>query len=208
MADKLIEAVSGAFRRFADMGDGTYAEVVSRGDSPLVRANFSRPAEATQYSAGDIIANSGTANLVVPLTFSVPKSAGRLTGCSAVVTPASSNLVIAALDFNLLLFRPETGIPFAAAGYPADNAAMAISAAAFRECVAKFSFVNGAWTNPAGGLTAGVTGYQAVVATTSRTFAPYNVSGLAQTLIGVVQAVGVWNPGAVVNRFDFTLDIA
>lgn len=180
--------------------------------SPRVTASFSRPASATQYGAGDIIANSGTANLVVPLTFKLPGKTGRVTGCSCVVTPASGSLVIVALDFNLLLFRPVASVPFAAAGYPADNAAMAITAAAFRECVAKFSFVNGAWTNPAGALTAGATGYQAVIATTSRTYPTFDTRGDYGTaqddaLIGVVQAIGVWNPTGVVNQFDFALDL-
>ena len=44
-----------------------------------------------------------------------------------VVTPASGNLVITALDFDLLLFRPNTNIPFADAGYPADNTALAVT---------------------------------------------------------------------------------
>lgn len=176
-------------------------------------ATFSRPADATAYAAGDAIANSGSAASVVPLTFSLPLPAGRITGASCVVTPASGNLVITALDFNLLLFRPETDIPFTAGSYAADNAAVAITAAAFRECVAKFSFVNSAWLNHAGGLTAGITGYQSVTPNGSRAFAPFDVKSIAsgasigQTLLGVVQAVAAWTPTAIANQLDFYLDV-
>lgn len=176
-------------------------------------ATFSRPADNTAYTAGDAISNSGTQASVIPLTFYLPGPAGRITGCSCVVTPASSNLVITALDFNLMLFRPETNIPFTAASYVADNTAMAITAAAFREYVAKFSFVNSAWQNPAGGVTAGATGFQVVTPNGSRTFAPFDVksidsgASIGQTLLGVVQVVAAWTPLGVANQFDFALDV-
>ena len=181
--------------------------------SVRVTGTFSRPADNTAYATGDIIANSGTAALVVPLTFYMPTNAGEITACSAVVTPASSNLVITALDFALLLFRPVTSIPFADAGYPADNTAMAITAAAFREHVVKFTFANGAWTNPAGALTAGATGYQTVMPNGSRPRVPYTTSSgnpesaQPNTLVGVVQCLGSWTPLGVVNRFDLSLDV-
>lgn len=166
-------------------------------------ASFSRPADATAYAAGDIIANSATAGLVVPLTFTADVPTGRITGCSCVVTPASSSLVITALDFDLLLFPAGLALPFADAGYPADNAAMAITAAAMRELVGVFTFSAAAWRNPAGALTAGASGYQAV-APAARAWYPLT----KQALVGVVQAKGAWTPLAVVNQFDFALDIA
>lgn len=176
-------------------------------DFAHVTATFSRPADATAYASGDIIANSGTAGLVVPITFNLPvRSDGRITGCRAVVTPASSTLVVTALDFDLLLFRPTTDIPFVAGGFPADNAALAIPAAAYRELVGIFVFVNGAWRNESGALTAGVTGYQAVNCATRNKY-PFSIPSNTPRLIGVLQAKGAWTPGAVVNRFDFTLDI-
>lgn len=164
-------------------------------------ANFSNPASSGAYQAGDNIANSATAESVVPITFTMAVPAGRLTGCSCVVTPASSNLVITALDFDLMLFPAGLSLPFAAGSFPADNGAMAISAAAMRELVGVFSFVNTAWRNTLGALTAGITGFQAV-APTAR--ASYQFSGT--TLIGVVQAKAAWTPGAVINRLDFALE--
>src|SRR6476620_12777440 len=108
----------------------------SGGITPRVTATYARPADNTAYSIGDLIGNSGTANLVVPISFTVARAAGgsgRLTGCRAVVSAASGTIVLPA--FDLLLFRPEASIPFAAAGYPADNAALNVSLAAMKEKV-------------------------------------------------------------------------
>lgn len=176
--------------------------------STIVRltANFSRPADNTAYATGDAIANSGTAASVTPLTFTLPADRrGRLTGARCTVTPASGNLVITALDFDLLLFRPAADIPFAAGSYIADNAQMSISAAAMREMIGVFTFANGAWRNPLGALTAGASGWQAV-ATTTRSNYPFDVGDLGSTILGVVQAKGSWTPTGIVNRFDFALD--
>jgi hypothetical protein len=172
-----------------------------------VSASVSRPADNTAYAAGDHIANSTTAGSVVPITFTTPGHGGRVTGCRCIVTPASGNLVITNLTFDLLLFRPATNIPFTAGSYPADNAAMAITAAAYREAVAVFNFVASGWRNPAGAFTAGVTGYQAA-SLTSRIAAPFNIGSYsAHTLLGVLQALAAWTPTGVVNQFDFYLDV-
>lgn len=173
--------------------------------APRCTATFSRPADNVAYTAGDHIANSVTGSAVVPMTFKLPSRGGRITACRAVVAPASSNLVITALDFDLLLFRPATDIPFADGSFPADNAALAVTAAMMRELVATFSFVNTAWRNPAGALTAGVAGTQWVTPSVAPAFA---LDQLDQELIGVVQAVAAWTPTGIVNRFDFTLDLA
>jgi len=177
-----------------------------------VTATFSRPADNTAYAAGDIIANSTTAASVVPIEFAAAMESGgtgRITGCRAVVTPASGNLVITNCSFDLLLFRPETSIPFAAAGYPADNAALTVSAAAMRELVGVFSFSASNWRSPAGSTSvAGVTGYQAVSLNSSRPFAPFDLSSLnVNYLYGIVQAQAAWTPTGIVNQFDFALDI-
>jgi hypothetical protein len=168
-------------------------------------ATFSNPASAGAYQSGDIIANSASAGSVVPITFNLDQYSGNIHGASCVVTPASGNLVITALDFDLLLFPAGVSLPFADAGYPADNAALNISAAAMRELVAVFPFYNGSWRNPAGVLTAGTSGYQASTLGT-RSMASFN-TGTAKALVGVVQAKGAWTPGAVINRFDFALDL-
>lgn len=184
------------------------------GTTPRISVSYTRASDATQYSIGDMIGDTTTAASALPLTFSVGRAnaaivSGRLTGCRCVVTPASGNLVISNLDFDLLLFRPATGIPFAAGSYPGDNAAMSISAAAMRQLVAIFRFSSGAWRNPLASVSAGSTsGYQAVPLSSARVYAPFNLSDIASatTLVGVLQAAAVWNPGAVAQQFDFALD--
>jgi hypothetical protein len=169
-------------------------------------ATFSRPADNTAYQSGDAIANSTSAAAVVPMTFTLDNPTGKIVGCSAVVTPASGSLVITALDFDLLIFRPVTDIPFAAGSYIADNAQMSIAAAAMRELIGVFTFAAGAWRNPLGALTAGASGHQAV-APSGRTGYQFDTLG-SNTLIAVVQAKGAWTPTGVINRFDFALDLA
>jgi hypothetical protein len=168
-------------------------------------ATFSNPASGGAYLSGDIIANSASGASVVPITFTLDHPTGNIHGVSCVVTPASGNLVITALDFDLLLFPSGLSLPFAAAGYPADNAPMAISAAAMREVIGIFPFVATGWRNTLGALTADVTGYQTSVLAT-RALCAFNTVD-TRALVGVVQAKGTWTPGAVINRFDFALDL-
>lgn len=202
------------------LAGGTSGAVLTvGGTTPRLKANFSTPinpgspTENTAYSAGDLIANSRTAGSVVPLEFQLSRNSGRILGCRCVVAPESGNLAITALDFDLLLFRPEADIPFAAGAYPADNAPLVVSAAMMRELVGTFRFSAGSWRNPAGTLVAGVAGYQSQALNSSRVIAPFNVNGLsggsppAACLLGLVQALGAWTPGAVINRFDFALDV-
>lgn len=180
------------------------------GSTPRVTATLTRAADATQYGIGDIIANSTTAASVVPITFTVARisgGSGRITGCRCTVEAASGTIVLPA--FDLLLFRPETGIPFAAAGYPADNAVLNVSAAAMRDLVAVMSFSSSAWRNQAGGLTAaGPAIYQSVLLSSGRPFAPFNLASIpSTTVLGILQAQNTWNPGAVVQTIHFALDV-
>jgi hypothetical protein len=175
--------------------------------TPLVTATYAKPASATQYAIGDIIANNATAASVTPVTFTLPRTSGIITGCRAVLTAASGTVVLPA--FDLLLFRPATDIPFAAAGYPADNAALTVSSAAMLELVGVISFSATGWRNSAGGSTAaGAQVYQAQGFVT-RPYAPFNVNGLAaSTVLGLLQAQSTWNPGNVAQSFAFALDVA
>lgn len=212
MSKEIYAPLGGVILRALGFGaDGSPVTPVSaadplpvRGTTPRVTASISKPADATAYTAGDHIAGSLTANLVEPMLFNMPRPSGRITGARAVVTAASGTVVFPA--FDLLLFRPEANIPFAAAGYPADNGAMEISAAAMRELVAVIPFSASLWRNRAGAqAAAGLVGYQPGVPVL-RPFAPFNLTGLSvQALRGVVQAQS-WNPGNVAYTIDFALD--
>jgi hypothetical protein len=181
------------------------------GHTPRVSGSVARPADATTYAPGDIIGNSLTAASVVPITFAgaarVTNGSGRISGARCVVTAASGTIVLP--KFDLLVFRPASGVPFAAGGYPADNAALNVSSAAMREIVAIFSFLDTGWRNQAGGATAaGDHAYQAATIASGRPYAPFNLAGLASAdLLGLVQAQSAWAPGAVVNSIDFVLDV-
>lgn len=178
-----------------------------------VTGTITRPADNTAYAAGDMIGNSTTAASVTPITFSRAAmedgGSGRLTGVRCVVAPASGSLIITNLAFDLLIFRPGTDIPFAAGSYPADNAAMTISAAAMRELVAIFSFNASNWRSPAGSISvAGAAGYQAVTLNSGRPYAPFDLTTLhTANLVGVLQAQAAWTPTGIANQFDFALDI-
>lgn len=88
------------------------------GNTAIATANFTRPADTTPYSSGDVVANSTTAGSVTPLSLTVArKNAGtgrilrlRLFKSSASLTNAS---------FRVHLFRDS---PTTTAG---DNAAFA-----------------------------------------------------------------------------------
>lgn len=178
------------------------------GITPRSVAVLSRPASATQYTAQDIIANSGTAGDVVPLEFNIGVTAGSgiITGAKCVLKAASGAVVTTAAAFDLLVFRPATSIPFAAAGYPADNAALTLTSAAMVQLVGRFSFVAADW------LTAGLeTGaaYQMVGEASGLSFVPFDLQGLSgvDSLLGVVQAKDVWNPGNVAQTLSFELAV-
>lgn len=194
---KLEEIRAGIAALAALMGEGP----------PRCVAMFNRPADATQYSVGDNITATGTA---VPIEFTIPFTSGRVTGCRCVITPASGSLVIAACDFDLILFRPVADTPFAAGAYPADNAALVIPGLGQEEQIGVLQFTNSNWRSGAGSTTvAGASGYQRGAIMSSAPFFPFNISGItgATTIRALVQAQGVWNPGAVVNKFAFALDV-
>lgn len=181
------------------------------GHTPRVTGQLVRPGDATQYAIGDLIGNSQTAASVVPITFAsvarVSEGSGRITAARCVVTAASGTIVLP--KFDLILFRPATNIPFTAGSYPADNAALNVSAAAMKEIVGIFSFSDTAWRNQAGGATAaGDHVYQAVTIASGRLHAPFNLASLGSgSLLGLLQAQSTWNPGNVQNTFDLLLDV-
>lgn len=181
-------------------------------DNRVVRIQstpLARPADATAYAAGDEIANSATAGLVVRQTFEITgwrRVVLKRLGCD--VTPASGNLVIVAFDFAALVFK-TADVP-AAVG---DNVVLNITAVQ-RDKAAKFSFVNTAWTAPNGGVAAGTDGFQevlpAVPTVNGHVFMINPADGVpgvqpvsARTLSIVLQVQGAWTPGAVVNNFTF-----
>lgn len=186
--------------------------VVVSGSTPRVTATYIRGAGAAgAYAAGDIIANSETAASVVPITFNVARNvkggSGRITGLQCVISAASGTVVLPA--FDLLGFMPATNIPFAAGSYPADNDVWNITAAQYNQLLFCFSFSSGNWRTQAGAYnTAAGTVLWQPATVLGRPFAPFNTSALQlQYVRCLMQAQNAWNPGAVANTFQFTMDV-
>ena len=94
--------------------------VQAGGFTPRCFADLTRPDNTTTYAADEHVANSATGSAVVPIKFPACRQAngsGVITGGTLV----KATNTIATAGFRLWLFTRE---PFAAAGYPADNAAL------------------------------------------------------------------------------------
>lgn len=186
------------------------------GNTCKAAASLIRPASATTYTIGDIIANSGTAASVTPIEFIVARSgcankSGRITGAQCTVVAASGTVVLP--TFDLVLFNPDTDVPFAAGGYPADNAPINMNSNSMKNILGVFNFAN--WYNYIGGTTA-VDGalYSAATLKDGRAFCTFELANVPQTpqfnrlkILGLLIAQSAWNPGAVVNTFNFSLDV-
>lgn len=190
----------------ANVNASRFATLTVGGTTPKLTTQFVRPGDATTYAIGDLIANSQTAASVVPMEFVLPAFSGRLSGAACVVSAASGTIVLP--QFDLLLFNPVTSIPFAAAGYPADNAALVLTAAMYREVVAVIPFTSTLWRNSAGGSTAAGTVLYQAAPLLNLAYAPFNATTtVVKKLIGIVQAQSAWAPGNVANTFDFALHV-
>lgn len=73
----------------------------------IASASFSRPNNTTQYSAGDLVANSATAGSVTPLSIQVADVSGQpftLRRCKLM----TSGTVVTNGDFRIHLYEPGT----------------------------------------------------------------------------------------------------
>jgi hypothetical protein len=182
-------------------------------------AQTTRPADATAYTAGDEIANSATAGSVVRMSFDLSGfTRGRIIRACMDITPASSNLVITALNLNAIIFK-HADAP-AAVG---DNVALSIAAPTRSKAIGHLLFDDGAWVNPAGAFAAGTSGWQETPATMSLPLATPAIaevipegyffefngnSDIANRSLDVVlQVLGAWTPLGVVNTIGMCIDV-
>lgn len=86
-------------------------------------SSFVRPADTTQYSAGDLIANSTTAGSVVPLSFNVERLHGS--GIIRRVLIHKTNATVTAAIFNLHLYHRAPTVT------NGDNGAFAVDTTAY-----------------------------------------------------------------------------
>lgn len=85
------------------------------------KASVARPADTTQYTANDLVANSTSAGSVVPLKFSTEAVNGR--GRITRVTLFKDDETVTAAKFTVHLFSEAPSIS------SGDNAAMAVASA-------------------------------------------------------------------------------
>jgi hypothetical protein len=190
-----------------------------------VKGNPARVASATYISPGvsgartanTLIGNDATAANVVPITFTMARPKGRITACRAIVTPASSTVVYTNLDVDLVMYEAMVNTPFAAAGYPANNAAItaATNVAARTNQLARlgtFSFNNAAWRKGNNQIISstvtGMSGTQKVGLLTGEVYVPFDLTSAESLTIRALAVLqSAWNDGNIANNFDFVLDV-
>jgi hypothetical protein len=149
------------------------------------------------------------------VTFALPdlvQEQGHILAASIAVTPASGNLIIAAMDFILWIWR--SAVPVEVPTTVADGVTFPLTAAQLISIVGRFNFANAAWTNQLGAVSAGTTGVQRVLDSPTGNFGSsfnFNDAGLAfrttRQLFGAIVAAGTWTPGAVQQTFKVRLDV-
>lgn len=92
--------------------------------TPLVGPTLTRPANTTQYAAGDLIANNVTAGLVVPITFPKNKLNGKTRGKIVGASFKKSTVTVANLAVRLHVFAAASPGPVVTGG---DNAALVVT---------------------------------------------------------------------------------
>ncbi|WP_375460026.1 hypothetical protein [uncultured Enterovirga sp.] len=98
-------------------------QIAPSGKPIVVSAGFSRPADTTPYIDGDLVANSTTAGLIVPLALPVGREGeGRVCGIIGKARLKKTGANIAARGFRAHFFQDS---PTAASG---DNAPFSTSA--------------------------------------------------------------------------------
>lgn len=151
-------------------------------------ASFTRPANTTQYTANDLIANSETAGDVVPMSFGV----GRLPSGSGTVRRVrlfKDDETVTVASFSVHLFSES---PVVTNG---DNGAFAVSTARHYIGTAAIDMSSGA-------LATTTDLWEAVALSPELSFDARN-SG---AIYGLIQAIGAYTPSSG-ELFEVTLDI-
>jgi len=105
MTDTIIPAFGISRVPTRSNGDGSYTpRIEAVGVSAVATATFTRPADTTAYTAGDLIANSTTAGSVVPLALPVARVAGG-TGIIRAIRLKASGAGAAGATVRVHLYR-------------------------------------------------------------------------------------------------------
>jgi len=149
---------------------------------------LTRPGDTNAYAIADAIANSTTAGSVVPLTWTATREAGgsgRVIGAEMAVNSATA--------FGAIRLHLFNTTPFAAGGFQADNAALAITYTALKAGSA------GANPNYIGYIdftTFVAQSASAVsIGTCDLTELAFDCAPGSQTIFGLLEARAVFTPG-------------
>jgi len=175
-----------------------------------VTATFSNPSSAGAYTAGDEISSSITAASVVLPTFDLTgfrKVSIKKLGID--ITPASGNLVITNLGFAVLICKTaDAPTPVG------DNvAAGAALTGVQRGKSVKFNTFTTLWSNQLDATTAGTSGFQSALPNVPTVngglfeFTGSEANGEVRRLTAYTQVRNAWTPGAVINTFNYWLDL-
>ena len=143
-----------------------------------VSDSFTRPANTTAYTAGDLVANSTTAGSVVPLTFNTGRGGIKILGVHITKTDETD---VTAADFSLHLFGSS---PTVANG---DNGALSYN---YSDKFADLDFAT---------MVAATDVAWAIL--TAQNFNFYTASG---NIYGLIEADGAYTPASA-EVFDVTL---
>jgi len=157
------------------------------GNTKIVSASFIRPADTTAYAIGELVANSTTAGLVVPMMFNLPRIAGG-SGMIRRVRITTSSTSVTAAQFRLHLYNE---VPVPANG---DNAAWSTSRA-FEYIDAMDVTVDRAFTDGARGTGIAIVGSEINFAVP-----------VGLVVYGLLEARAAYTPTSE-ERFTVTLEV-
>lgn len=155
---------------------------------------LTRPADTTQYAAGDLVANSVTAGSVVKLVFPRNKLQGRTSGKILGGSLKKSTVAVTTASFRLHLFTADPG-----AVTNGDNGAIVVASVGNYIGFLDFNFA----TLTADGNIAGAALLKA--ATAPATPIGFSLLG-GGTLYGLIEATGAYTPASG-ETFTATLDV-
>lgn len=166
---------------------GLYRMIITTSDS------FTRPADTTQYTAADLIANSTTAGSVEPLKFTTTRlGSGR--GIIRRVRLFKDDETVTAASFNVHLFSQSPTVT------NGDNGAFAVDTARHFLGTVAIDMSTGAFATTTDLI-------EAAVVNPEINFDLSHVSSNERRLYGLLEAVGAYAPSSG-ELFEVTLEIA
>lgn len=151
-------------------------------------ASFARPANTTQYAAGDLVANSATAGSVTAMTFAFEQIPAG--GFTKIITARmwKSDLDVTAANFRLHLFSAS---PVSTAPSNGDNEAIAVAV----DEAGYIGSINFDMTT-SGGVSIFTGGNAAVGTPMSSREIVMKLPGASNAIYGLVEATGTYTPAS------------